>query len=240
MNKPIIGITTDDYLPERAPKYSENFILRKNYCSAVEKAGGVPIIIPYSINLVNNYSNFLDAIVISGGNFDVDPSHFGEEINSHVIQTKPSRTDFEINIIKEMLGDNKPVLGICGGQQLLHVILGGKLIQHIPDEINTEINHEQPNPRNQPGHKVEIRKASLLYDIIGKSILDVNSAHHQAVKDKPDGVTLNAFAPDGVIEGIESKNYNFCLGVQWHPEFLVNDYDIKIFRALIDASKKNK
>ena len=237
MKKPLIGITSDDYLKNKTPSYNKNFILRQNYCSVIELAGGLPVIIPYTNNSAKQYSIYLDALIISGGNFDVDPSYFGESIYSDQVKTKPSRTTFEIELAKEILERDKPILGICGGQQLLHVILGGKLIQHIPDEINTKINHEQPNPRNEPGHEVTVKKETLLYDIVKKTKLNVNSAHHQAVKDEPENVTINAIASDGVYEGIESSQYKFCLGVQWHPEYLIDDSDIKIFMALINASK---
>ena len=237
MEKPLIGITSDDYLKNNTPSYNNNFILRQNYCSVIELAGGIPVIIPYSNNLIKEYSISLDALIISGGNFDVDPFYFGESINSDQVKTKPSRTNFEIELTKEILNQDKPVLGICGGQQLLHVILGGKLIQHIPDEINSEINHEQINPRNEPGHEVTVKRETRLYDIVKKTKLNVNSAHHQAVKDEPENVIINAFASDGVYEGIECNQYKFCLGVQWHPEYLINDSDIKIFKALVDASK---
>ncbi|PPR79109.1 MAG: putative glutamine amidotransferase [Alphaproteobacteria bacterium MarineAlpha2_Bin1] len=237
MKKPIIGITADYDNNPTSPDYTKNILLRKNYCSVIELAGGLPFILPHSENLAKEYSKNIDALIISGGNFDIDPSHFGEKTNSSFVKTKPERTNFEINLAKEILNQNKPLLGICGGQQLLHVILGGKLIQHIPDEVETNINHEQPNPRNEPGHEVSVKRETLLYDIVKKNKLNVNSAHHQSIKDEPKGIQINAVAPDGVYEGIECNLYKFCLGVQWHPEYLIDDSDIKIFAALVDASK---
>ncbi|MBL41859.1 MAG: gamma-glutamyl-gamma-aminobutyrate hydrolase [Rhodospirillaceae bacterium] len=238
MKKPIIGITADYDQDPINPDYTRSIILRKNYCSVVESAGGLPFILPYTKNLAQEYSKKIDALIISGGNFDIDPSHFGEATNSSYVKTKPERTDFEISLTKEILNQDKPLLGICGGQQLLHVILGGKLIQHIPDEVESDINHEQPNPRNEPGHQVNVKKETLLYDIVKKDKLNVNSAHHQSVKDEPKGIKINAFAPDGIYEGIECSAYKFCLGVQWHPEYLIDESDIRIFMALVDASKK--
>jgi putative glutamine amidotransferase len=128
------------------------------------------------------------------------------------------------------------VLGICGGQQLLHVVLGGKLIQHIPDSIEAALAHEQPNPRNEPGHVVKVAKGTQLHGIVGADELAVNSAHHQAAADAPAGVVVNATAPDGVIEGIEAPRYRFCIGVQWHPEFLISEGDAKLFRAFLGAA----
>jgi putative glutamine amidotransferase len=150
--------------------------------------------------------------------------------------TKDRRTAFEFGVTQGALAQNKPVLGICGGQQLLHVVLGGKLIQHIPDSIDDPLAHEQPNPRNEPGHVVKVAKGTQLHGIVGAEELQVNSAHHQAAADQPKGVVVNATAPDGVIEGIEAPAYRFCIGVQWHPEFLISEGDAKLFRAFLGAA----
>jgi putative glutamine amidotransferase len=141
---------------------------------------------------------------------------------------------------KGALKRNIPVLGICGGQQLLHVVLGGRLIQHIPDAVENALAHEQPNPRDEAGHEVLVKEGTFLRRIVGADTLAVNSAHHQAALDEPEGVTINARAPDGVIEGMETDAYDFCLGVQWHPEFDINDGDAKIFKAFVAASGKAK
>src|SRR5690606_27333574 len=131
-----------------------------------------------------------------------------------------------------------PVLGICGGQQLLHVVLGGTLIQHIPDEVPGALQHEQPNPRTEPGHTVRVAPGTLLHRITGDAeALPVNSAHHQAAKDATDDIVISATAPDGVIEAIEAPRYRFCLGVQWHPEYAINPADPKIFAALVEATR---
>ncbi len=131
-----------------------------------------------------------------------------------------------------------PVLGICGGQQLLHVVLGGTLIQHIPGTVPDALPHEQPNPRDHAGHDVKVVKGTRLHSIVGAETLAVNSAHHQAAKDVPPGVVVDALAPDGVIECIEAPRYRFCLGVQWHPEFHISAGDRKIFEAFVAAARQ--
>ena len=118
-------------------------------------------------------------------------------------------------------------------------VLGGKLIQHIPDTIENALAHEQPNPRDEAGHRVAIQPGTRLHEIVGTDTLDVNSAHHQAALGCPGGVLINARAPDGVIEGIEATAYRFCLGVQWHPEFDISDGDGKIIRAFVEAAGSN-
>ena len=237
MMTPIIGITLDS---EQQGSYSNFpwYALRENYIEAVSSAGGLPLALPHELDWVERYLNLIDGLVITGGNFDVDPALFGDNNRHASVTTKKNRTEFEFIMAKGALSRNIPVLGICGGQQLLHVVLGGRLIQHIPDAIERPLAHEQSNPRNEPGHEVFVNKGTLLHRIVCADVLAVNSAHHQAALDEPDGVTVNARAADGVIEGIEAHAYNFCLGVQWHPEFKINEGDKKIFQAFVDASGK--
>ena len=236
MTTPLIGLTLDVDAPRglsKAPHYS----LRATYTGAVAKAGGLPLCLPHEPEMVEAYADSIAGLVVTGGGFDVDPSLFGDTTKHATVRTKEGRTHFELGIVKAMLQRNKPVLGICGGEQLINVILGGTLIQHIEDEVTDSLLHEQPNPRTEAGHKVKLKEGSLLQKIVGGSELPVNSAHHQAVKAVGAGVVVNATAPDGVIEGIEDPRYRFCLGVQWHPELDVSEGDRKIFTAFIDAAK---
>ena len=235
MNTPIIGITLDS---EDAGGYSKFpwYALRQNYSGAIAQAGGLPLPLPHHPELAEAYLDLMDGLVITGGDFDVDPALFGDDHMHDTVKTKDTPTGFELALSKGALERNMPILGICGGQQLLHVILGGKLIQHIPDVVPGALAHEQPNPRDEAGHSVLIAPGTLLRDIVGEDTLAVNSAHHQAALDAPDGVVINARAPDGVIEGMEAPAYNFCLGVQWHPEFHICEGDKKIMKAFIAAA----
>lgn len=236
---PVIGITLDFEEPGSYSKFPW-YALRENYAAAVSRAGGLPLALPHVTDRVEEYLTLIDGLVITGGNFDVDPALFGDKKRHDSIIIKERRTDFEIAMAKGALKRNIPILGICGGQQLLHVVLGGRLIQHIPDVVENALAHEQPNPRDEAGHEVFVKEGTLLHRIVGTNNLAVNSAHHQAALDEPMGVTINARAPDGVIEGIETDAYDFCLGVQWHPEFDINKGDAKIFKAFISASEKTK
>ena len=156
------------------------------------------------------------------------------------IVTKKERTKFELLISEKALKKNMPLLGICGGEQLLNVLYGGSLIQDIRMDSNTSINHEQTNPRNQTSHDVKIIQSTKLMKIIKKETIKVNSAHHQAVKKLGNGLITNAVAKDGIIEGIEDQNMNFCLGVQWHPEFLIEKSDVQIYKSFLHASAEYK
>jgi len=233
---PLIGFTLDY---EETGGYSKYpwYALRDNYTHSVAKHGGAPIALPHEVAMVESYLDTLHGLVITGGNFDVPPEMYGQKTSSDKVTTKPRRSQFEWAITEGALKRNMPILGICGGQQLLNVILGGTLIQHIPDSIKNPLAHEQPNPRHEPGHEVAIVANTLLYQIVGQATLAVNSAHHQAVAKVPEGVIINARAGDGVIEGIEYPAHPFCLGVQWHPEFSITKADDKIFAAFIAAAK---
>lgn len=235
MTRPVIGITLDSEAPggySNLPWYA----LRENYADAVAAAGGLPLPLPHEPDRAAEYLDLIDGLIITGGAFDVDPSLFGAGERHPTVVTKDRRTAFELAVTRGAIESDLPILGICGGQQLLHVVLGGQLIQHIPDEVPEALAHEQPNPRDEPGHSVAVKPGTLLHRIVGTERLDVNSAHHQAAKGEPDGVIINAVAPDGVIEGIEAVDRTFCVGVQWHPEYGVSAGDAAIFQAFIKAA----
>jgi putative glutamine amidotransferase len=233
---PVVGVTLDSEEPgtySKLPWYA----LRQNYCEAIVRAGGLPFLLPHEPERAEAYLNHIDALVVTGGAFDVDPALFGAATRHSTVKLKTRRTAFELEITKGALARDMPVLGICGGQQLLNVVLGGTLIQHIPDEVESALPHEQPNPRTEAGHRVAVAPGTLLHRICGVAELEVNSAHHQAVKTVGAGVVVDATAPDGVIEGIEDPRYRYCLGVQWHPEYSISLGDEKIFDALIAATR---
>lgn len=237
MSKPIvIGLTLDSEAPGGYSKFPW-YAIRENYCTAIARAGGVPLPLPHAPDLIETYAGMIDGLVVTGGAFDLDPALYGDLSRHESVVTKDRRTRFEFDLTRAMLAANKPVLGICGGQQLLNVVLGGSLIQHIPDTIADALAHEQPNPRDEPGHDVTIARGTLLHRLTGVDTLAVNSAHHQAVRDTGPGVVVNAWASDGVIEGIEAPDYRFCLGVQWHPEFEISAADTAIFAALMAAAE---
>lgn len=238
--RPLIGLTLDIETPDRPPPRGgpaqPYYALRENYCRAVAGAGGLPILLAHEPEGVERYLDGLDGLVVTGGDFDVDPTLFGAAARHGSVTTKDRRTAFELALTGAALARDLPLLGICGGKQLLNVALGGSLIQHIPDEVPGALAHEQPNPRNEPGHTVRLTPDSLLRRICGVDEMRVNSAHHQAAKDPGPGVTVSARAPDGIIEGIEAADRRFCLGVQWHPEYEIAAGDRAIFAALVAAA----
>ena len=227
---PIIGVTVDN-------DQSGAYVLRRNYADAVAAAGGVPLLLTHAVESVERVLGLIDGLLVTGGDFDVDPAMFGASSRHPSVKTKDRRTTFEAAAIRAALDRDTPVLGICGGQQLLNVVLGGSLVQHIADEVPGALEHEQKNPRTEPGHTVAIAPGTALHGIVDAAELSVNSAHHQAAKDTGPGVLVNARAPDGVIEGIEHPGHRFCLGVEWHPEYAISAGDPKIFAAFVAAAK---
>ncbi|MDP7341944.1 MAG: gamma-glutamyl-gamma-aminobutyrate hydrolase family protein [Alphaproteobacteria bacterium] len=235
-NRPVIGLTLDH---EPAGGYSKFpwYAMRENYFSAVARAGGLPIALPHEPERVEEYLALIDGLVVTGGAFDVDPALFGAAERHDSVSTKDRRTQFELAITRAAHAADMPALGICGGQQLMNVALGGTLIQHIPDTISDALAHEQPNPRDEPGHAVALTPDSALHRITGRAEMQVNSAHHQAVDAAAPGVNVNALAPDGVIEGIEDPGRRWFIGVQWHPEFAIDAGDERIFESLLAACR---
>jgi putative glutamine amidotransferase len=233
---PLIGVTLDAEAPGGYSAYPW-YALRANYAEAIAQAGGLPLAMPHNAMLADAYLDRIDALVVTGGAFDIDPALYGEADRHATVTLKEGRTDAEMALVRSALARRMPVLGICGGQQLLAVALGGRLIQHIPDTIEGALEHEQPNPRHQPGHPIAIVPGTLLHRITGQDSMQVNSAHHQAVGVTGPRAVVNATAPDGVIEGIEAPDLPFCLGLQWHPEFGIDPGDGRIFAAFVQAAR---
>ncbi len=235
-SRPVIGITLDS---EEAGGYAKLpwYALRRNYSDTIVAAGGLPVLLPHDPELADMYLDRIDGLLLTGGAFDVDPSLFGATERHPLVIVKARRTAFELAMVRGALDRDLPILGICGGEQLLNVALGGSLIQHIPDEIAGALAHEQPNPRTEPGHDVALVAGTRLAAIAGTGTIDVNSAHHQAVKAPAPNLVVNARAADGVIEGVEDPSRRFCIGVQWHPEYHIGPADSALLDAFVAACR---
>jgi putative glutamine amidotransferase len=234
MIKPIIGITLDSEDPggySALPWYA----LRRNYAESVVAAGGVPVMLPHEPDLAERYLGMIDGLMVTGGAFDVDPALFGATARHPTVTLKQQRTGFELAMMRGALERDLPMLGICGGQQLLNVVLGGSLIQHIPDQIPGSLAHEQAKPGTEPSHEVLVNPGTALHAVVGTARFLVNSSHHQAVDRVAPGALVNAVAPDGVIEGIELPGKRFCIGVQWHPEYALSPADTRLMDAFVRA-----
>jgi putative glutamine amidotransferase len=239
--RPIIGISPDLNTTDDGPPRYE---VKVAYPDAVLRAGGLPFIIPYSDDptTVDAFLDRIFGLVVTGGAFDIPPSAYGEQPRDGLGLLKPGRTAFETALMQAALRRNMPVLGICGGMQLLHVLLGGTLFQDLRRELPSARDHEQKHDRAQPSHPVDVKEGTQLAELLGKGQVMVNSTHHQAANRVADGEVVSAVAPDGVVEAIESKTHNFALGVQWHPELLVQTVPahLSLYRALVHKARDSK
>jgi len=241
---PIIGIS-QPYLTDSV------YIPDKRLVSSVIRAGGVPILLPYEMDCIDEYFNLISGLIIPGG-VDVEPYRYGEKRIYHYEGDCDKKTDppflrrdrFELKIWHKALCMDMPLLGICRGMQVLNVALGGKLRQHIDGHsyIKKGIT-EYMAYISEYVHTVEITTDSLLSDILGCKAdgfsLDVNSVHHQCVEDLGDNVCISAKSPDGIIEAIEVKGKTFAIGVQWHLEELtaIDKKQAMIFEKFIEVAK---
>ena len=238
LKRPKIGITTsltvkDD--PERS-------YLNSSYVRAVQQAGGVPIPLPPTLNRdsLRAIYQLLDGVLLTGGG-DVDSKRFGELPHPTLFDVVPERDELEIQLVDWAASEKKPLLAICRGIQVLNVAFGGNLYQDVASDPGTKLSHSQGEPKDQPSHPVTITSGSFLADILGRDELEVNSLHHQAVKALGRGLLPDAHAPDGIIEGVELAERDpghFLLGVQWHPEELIERAPEarRLFQRFVEAS----
>lgn len=238
MMKPIIGIV---------PAIDEEkgiYFINEDNVTAIEKAGGTPLLIPYMSNKqkIKKIIKIVDGIYLTGGD-DIDPTLFGEEPHPHLGVITRGRDDFEIILIKKFIKLNKPILAVCRGSQILNIALGGTMYQDIYEQINTNLlQHSQKAVKHHPSHYVNVEKESLLYKLVGETKIKVNSRHHQANRKLGKGLTVSGRANDGIIEAVESKIHPFILGLQWHPENMAvkgDEPSIKIYEGFISACRKS-
>lgn len=239
--RPRIGITSSirDSSSSK-PNLKERFsFLSMSYVSSIVKAGGVPLILPAVMELVDEFLEVIDGLLLSGGG-DIDPRFYNERPSKWLKNVNPLRDLFEIELVKRAIKMKLPVLGICRGIQVLNVALGGTLIQDIKSEVKSDVSHTLTRvPRNFRAHLVIIDPSSKLAQILGVEEIEVNSFHHQAVKRLGKGLRAVAHAPDGVIEAIESSDCNYVLGIQWHPECILDDIQLKLFKSLINVARNS-
>ncbi|MDA8334232.1 MAG: gamma-glutamyl-gamma-aminobutyrate hydrolase family protein [Peptococcaceae bacterium] len=228
---PLIGITCGFNAPE------DRAFLARQYIRAVEAAGGLPVLIgPVDADLFFPLASRLGGLLLPGGG-DVDPVHFGQEPQRGLGSVAAVQDALELGLTLRMKEMGKPVLGICRGAQVINVALGGTLYQDIGDQVDGALKHFQDAPRPYPTHGIEVEEGTRLAALLGPGGRRVNSFHHQAVARPAPGLTVSAFAADGVVEGIEDEEGRF-LGVQCHPEWLWEQEPcfLALFRWLVQRS----
>jgi putative glutamine amidotransferase len=232
VSRPRIGLTLD------ADPARGRYELGAAYVDAVLAAGGLPILLPHLAEAAGAYLALLDGLVVTGGAFDVPPELYGEARRAVCGPSKPERTAFEKDVLEAALAARLPVLGVCGGMQLLNVVRGGTLHQDLVADAGLS-GHEQPPPKDRPTHDVRISPGTLLASLVGDGPLPANSTHHQAVREPGAGVLVSGRTADGVIEAIELPDLPFALGVQWHPEAALRHEPrhAALYRGLVQAAR---
>jgi len=237
---PKIGITPDIEWRTAENPPRPYYELDHTLVSAVKAAGGCPILLPHEPELVKSYLNGLNGIVVSGDNYRfTSPGLFAglEAVQEEDVPAfKLNRTRFEIALINEALQQDIPILAICAGFQILNVVMGGTVVVDINSDPAVFLQHRQTEAATVATHPIAIQSDTLLRRIIGQSSTEINSIHSQSIRLAPDAVA-SALSPDGLIEAIEVPTKRFCIGTQWHPEFLAGDGDGKIIEGLIEASR---
>lgn len=231
MTKPIIGIGSDVQSPEAERRDRAFGFL--TYVEALREAGAVPVLIPPQPENAAELVAQLDGVLLAGGP-DCDPAAYGEEAHHTVKPMDPRRQSNDLSLAKAARDRGIPTLGICLGMQVINIAAGGTLIQ----DIESSIRHES-DPEHRLRHDVTVEGGTQLAKILADRELNVNSSHHQAVKDVGQGLRVTAHAPDGIVEGLEDPKLPFYVGVQWHPEDMPGEDSAKrLFGAFIDAARR--
>ena len=228
--RPLIGITTYEQPARWGVWDLPAALIPAAYVEAVRRAGGRPVLVPPSEDGVDETLDVLDGIVFSGG-ADVDPSIYGAEPHPETDRPQAHRDAGELALLRAALERDLPTLAICRGFQLLNVVRGGDLVQHLPEEVGHQAHKEVPGEFSE--HPVEVREGTRLASLIGARS-DVTSHHHQAVGRIGDGLVETAWAADGTLEGLEDPSRRFTVGVQWHPEA---GEDAALFEALVEEAR---
>lgn len=240
MTLPLIAIPLDyldTKLEPEASWYSNYpwYATRHKYHDSLAKIGAIACFIGYEHNLIPEYVSQFDGLIIAGGHFDHDPELYGQTDFHPTLKRKSMRSQFEKELLEVFLPTKKPVLGICGGHQLINILHGGTLYQDLESQYSADIKHTNTVPPTEAAHGVEIVRGTKLHEWFGCDKTQINSSHHQGIHQLGKGLTVNALAEDGVIEGIEDSNHPFCLGVQWHPEYLLGPLDKIILEKFVNA-----
>jgi putative glutamine amidotransferase len=242
MNPPLIAVSTS----VTVDKYPERAYVNAAYLNAVQQAGGVPVPLPPQLEpgARAEILKHVSGVLLTGGG-DVDPARFGEAAHPTTCEVSGARDELEIDLTQWALARRAPLLAVCRGLQVLNVALGGSLYQDIPSEPGSPLDHSQTGlqgkARNVTAHQVKVREGSRLATILGALDVDVNSFHHQAIKQLGRGLADVAWAPDSIVEGVELVDpAQFVVGVQWHPEELVaqDRAAFNLFAALVDRARQ--
>lgn len=241
--QPLIGITPSPSTDTMGHGTFHRYCLSRTYVDSIRAAGGTPVVVPTDKPELKEILSRLDGLVLSGGG-DLDPALFGDtEVHETTYGIDEERDSFEIEAFRFARDHDIPTLCICRGIQVMAIAQGGTLYQDIPSQVPNAIEHRQHNAgrtRDEAGHSVSISENNPLREIVGRPSFDVNSFHHQCVKEPGDRLVIVATATDDVIEALWHPDMQFGLGVQWHPEMLSGHFPAhaSIFRAFVNEAAR--
>jgi putative glutamine amidotransferase len=234
---PIIGINTGFSRPElELPAVT----LRYTYVNATLRAGGVPLLLPPGgdADIVERMVDTCDGFIFTGGP-DISAEWLGEELHTMASVMPPERESMDRTLMDAVIAARKPLMGICLGCQEMNLLLGGTIIQDIYDEAPGGIQHTSKQAPFVTRHPASIEPDTLLNTIVKCETLEINSAHHQSIRQPGANIRVSARAADGIIEAVEMVDYPFGLGIQWHPEYLVDEAPhLALFEALVSAARR--
>ena len=240
MSKPVIGLCTALERAQWSVWDQEAVILPSNYIAAVQRAGGIAVLLPpdgREAEIAGALLDIVDGVILAGG-ADIDPSSYGETIrHQETTMTEPRRDRFELSVARLALERDLPLLGICRGMQLINVARGGTLRQHLPEEFAHHEHLREPGTFDQADHDVELQPGSLVQSVAGETVHSAKSHHHQGVAKLGEGLEVTGWAVvDQLPEAIEDPTRKFALGVQWHPEADLTSRVIERFVQAADRS----
>lgn len=231
--RPIVGITS--YAEEARWGVWElpAALIPLSYVRAVERAGGRPLLVPPSVEGVEETLDALDGLILSGG-ADLDPASYGAERHPQTDGTRPERDSAELALLEGALARDMPVLAVCRGSQVLNIARGGDLVQHLPEVVGHEGHKHTPGVFAD--HGVDVLPGTRLHEVVGEHA-PVKSHHHQGYGRLGEGLREAARAEDGTVEAIEDPSRRFALGVLWHPE---EEEDAALFKALVEEAQRHR
>jgi putative glutamine amidotransferase len=253
MTKTIIGINCDLSIEGGRPRV----FLNLDYCDAVERAGGIPVLLPPigEAKDIEMLLNRLDGLVLSGGD-DVPPERYGQQRHERTVPVAKEKDAFDFVLVEMAMEIDLPILGICYGAQLINVALGGSLTQDIESrdrplglsDLDRSLDlslqtlpYKNLSPldhKSKSFHKVIVEKGTRLHEFLGADVVMVNSSHHQAIDRPGQGLKVSARAEDRTVEAIESTTHSLIIGVQWHPERMLEEPIHRgLFKAFIEETK---
>lgn len=240
LSRPRIVVTLDQGQALRRGVPFPMVELKAAYAEAITQAGGLPLLVAPTDEpgVVAELVALADGLVVTGGAFDIDPVLYGAAVpaGTRVDPPKPLRTRFEWALLEGALARGRPVLGVCGGMQLLNVVLGGTLRLDIAAEVPGALEHEQATSPAEPAHPVQLRAGSALARALGRERIEVNTTHHQAIAQVAAALEVVGTSPDGVIELVVHRERPAVVGVQWHPELLDDDASRALYGAHVRAA----